>query len=175
MDEDVALIGQIIGEHKLIIQKVRTLEGVTNDLSAMLELEKAEEDFVLGRFSDQRQALQSWQEAIEAVDQGLQAHFEREETGVLTIFEKHGGGMLASALHILLHEHEELKNRIAKLKKDAAELATGELSREVWEGKVWGIRSYIGRTRKLIEAHARSEMELLQTLRSRLQRGNRGE
>jgi uncharacterized protein YlaN (UPF0358 family) len=82
--------------------------------------------------------------------------------------------MLASALHILLREHEEIRNRIAKLKKDAAELATGELSREVWEGKVWGIRSYIDHTRKLIEAHAKSEMELLQTLRSRLQRENRG-
>lgn len=170
MIEDVALIDQIIEEHELILRRVRTLEGATSDLAAMLDLERVKEDFVPGRFGDRGGDLQSWQEAIEAVDKGLQTHFEREERGVLTVFEKHGGGMLASALHILLREHEELRNRIAKLKKDAAELAAGGMSREVWEGKAWGIGSYIAHTRKLIEAHAKSEFELLQTLRSRLLR-----
>ena len=170
MNEDVALIDQIIREHRLIRQRVRTLEGVTSDLSAMVDLESAKEGFVPGRFDEQSQALQSWQEAIELVDKGLQAHFGREETRLLTVFEKHGGGMLASAMHILLREHEELRNRFAKLKKDGAELAVEKSSREVWEGKAWGMRSYVSHTRKLIEVHVRSEMELLQTLRSRLER-----
>ena len=125
MEEALALISQIIEEHKLILQRVRTLERVTNDISAMLELDRAKEDFVPGRLGDQKAALQKWQKSLEAIDQGIKAHFDREETGLLTAFEKHGGRMLASALRALLSEHEELRNRLAKLKTEAVELAVG--------------------------------------------------
>lgn len=165
MKEVLALIDKIIEEHKLILQRVRTLDRATNDVSAMLELERAKEDFVPRRFGDQRRALQIWQESIEAVDEGLQAHFDREERSLLTAFEKYGDRMFASALHVLLLEHEELRNRFAKLKTEVAELAVGGLSREVWEGKAWGVRTYVNHTLKLLKAHAQSEQELLETLR----------
>jgi len=174
MEETLALIDKIIEEHKLIFHRVQTLDRATNDIRAMLELERAKEDFVPRRFGDQRRALQIWQESIEAVDEGLQAHFDREEKGLLTAFEKYGDRMLASALHVLLLEHEELRNRFAKLKTEVAELAVGGLSREVWEGKAWGVRTYLNHTLKLLEAHAQSEQELLETLRSESRRTIKG-
>jgi len=82
--------------------------------------------------------------------------------------------MLASALHVLLSEHAELRNHFAKSKTETAELAAGELSREVWEGKVWGMRTYINHTMKLLEAHAQSEQELLMTLRRQLKEMKKG-
>lgn len=168
VEEALDLIKKIIKEHKLILQRALTLAQAINDVSAMLELDRAKEDFVPGRFGDQRRALQIWQESIEALDEGLQAHFDREEKGLLTAFEKYGDRMLASALHVLLLEHEELRNRLAKSKTETAELAVEGLSRGVWEGKAWGLRVYVSHTRNLLEAHAKSEQELLLTLRRRL-------
>jgi len=174
VEEVLALIEEIIEEHKLILHRVRTLDGAINDVSAMLELERAKEDFVPGRFGDQRRALEIWQESIEALDEGLQAHFDREEKGLLTAFEKYGDRMLASALHALLHEHEELRDRLTKSKVEMAELAAGGLSRGVWEGRVWGLRVYVSHTRNLLEAHAKSEQELLLTLRRQLEERKKG-
>ncbi|MFC1916773.1 hypothetical protein ACFLX1_01395, partial [Chloroflexota bacterium] len=58
---------------------------------------------------------------------------------------------------------------LAKSKTGIAELAVEGLSREIWEGKVWGLRAYVSHTRNLLEAHAKSEQELLLTLRRQLE------
>ncbi len=173
MEETIDLIDKIIEEHKQIIGKVQALEQVTNDASALLRLDVAREDFVPGRLSNQKQGLQNWQESLEIIDQGIQAHFNREETGLLTAFEQHGGKMLASALRALLSEHKGIREHLTKLKKDVAELTIGGSSREVWEERVWGVRSYLAHTRKLFEVHARSEQRLFRTLRSELKRAQK--
>ena len=173
--EALALIKLIIEEHKIILQKVQTLEQVANDASAIKGLDQAEKGFVPGRLNDQRRVLQTWQESVEIVDQGLQDHFDREETRLSTAFDKCGDSMLASALRALLLEHGELRNRLAKARKDVAELTNGGAQREVWEGRAWGARVYITHTRKLIEAHHQSEQKLLLTLRMKLTRAVKGE
>lgn len=168
MEEAFALIDQLIEEHKQILQRFQVAEQAANDAVAILELDKAEEDFVPGRFGDQRQGLQNLQELLEAIEKRLQGHFDREETGLLTIFEQHRGGMLASGLRVLLLEHQEIKDRIAESKKEVAELASGDLSREVREGGAWGVRVYLSHTRKLIQVHTQSEQELFRKLRTEL-------
>jgi len=168
MEEAIALINQIIEEHKKILQEAQNAEQVANDVDAVIQLDKAKEDFVPGRFGDQKQGLQSLQDSLEAIDKGLQGHFDREEKGLLAVFEQQGGGMLASGLRILLLEHGELKDRIAESRKEVSELAAGRLSREVQEGKTWGVRVYISHTRRLLEAHAQSEQELFQKLKREL-------
>ena len=170
MEEALALINQLIEEHKQILQEAQTTEQVANDVDTILQLDKAKEGFVPGRFSDQRQGLQTLQDSLEAIDSGLQAHFDREEKKLLAVFEQYGGETLASGLRFLILEHQELKDRIAESKREAAELAVEGLSREVREGKAWGIRVYISHTRKLIEAHAQSEQELFHKLRAELMR-----
>ena len=167
MDETITLLDKIIEEHKQITQKVRGAEQVLSDLEAGLKLGRAKEDFMPGR-DDRRRHIRKLQQSLETIDKGLHAHFDREEKGLLTAFERRGDSMLVSALRVLLLEHQELKNRIAKSKKDASELAIEELSREVWEGRAWGMRTYINHTLKLLEVHAQSEQELLLMLRSKL-------
>ena len=168
MKEALTLIDQLIEEHKVILQRAQTVERIVNDLDAISEMHKAKEDFVPGRLGDQKQGLQSLQESLKTIDNGLQAHFDREERGLLTVFEEHGGGMLAAALHILLLEHKEIKDRIAESKEEVDELASGKLSREVGEGKAWGMRVYISHTLKLLGVHTESEEELFQKLRAEL-------
>ena len=170
MEDALALIDQLIQEHKQILQRLQATEQVANDVGAILQLDRAKEEFVPGRFSDQKQGLQGLQDSLEAIDKGLQTHFDREEKGLLTVLEQHKGEMLASGLRILFLEHQELKDRIAESKKEVAELVATGLSREVREGKAWGVRVYISHTRKLIEAHAQSEQELFHKLRAELMR-----
>ena len=170
MEEALALIDQLIEEHKRILQGVQTLEQAANDAMAILKLDRAKEDFVPGRFDDPKQSLQSLQDSLETIEKGIQAHFGREESRLLTVLQQHGGGILASGLHVLLLEHKELQNRISESKKEVAELAVEGLSREVREGKAWGVRVYLSHTRKLIQAHAQSEEVLFRTLKSELKK-----
>lgn len=167
MEEARALIEKIIEEHKQIIRGVQTWEQVANDATALLEIEKAKENFMPGRF-DQIEGLKKLEERREIIDKGLQAHFEREENALLATFEKHGGTMLVSALHSLLLEHDDIRKRLAHSKNHVAELMSGKLSRHVWEASAHDMRAHISHTLKLIEAHAKSEQELLLALKNRL-------
>lgn len=170
MEETVALIDELIEEHKQILQEFQTIEQVANDVSGIIQLDKAKEDFLPGRFNDQKQGLQNLQDSLEAIDNGLQSHFNREEKQLSAVLKQHKSETLASGLRLLLLEHQELKDRIAESKKEVVALAVESLSREVREGKAWGVRVFISHTRKLIEAHAQSEQELFHKLRAELMR-----
>lgn len=167
MEETLALIEKIVEEHKSIMQGVRSLEQAASDAEAIVGLEKAKETFMPGRL-EQEQGLKKLQASLEAIDQGLRAHFNREETGLMNVFEKHGNKELASALRSLLLEHEDLRNRLAHAKKHVAELMSGGLSRQLWEASAHDMRAHISHTRKLLEAHAEIEQELFHRLRTEL-------
>jgi iron-sulfur cluster repair protein YtfE (RIC family) len=168
MEDIVALIDRLIDEHKVIVRDARSLEQVANDASALADLAEARETFVPGRF-DQKQSLQKLQESLEAIDQGLQAHFHREETGILTAFEKHGDRKLVTTLNSLLLEHEDLRNRLAHSREHVAELVDGGLARHRWEASANDMRAHISHTLRLLEAHAAIENELFIGMRQHLQ------
>ena len=170
MEETIALIDKIIAEHNEIMQRAKALEQVANDVEALGRLEEATKTFMPGRL-DQKQGLQEMQGLLETIDEGLQAHFIREETGLLAAFEKHGDKKLASALHSLLLEHDDLRNRLSQAVKQVAELASGGLSRHLWEASAHDLRAHISHTLKLLGAHARGELELLLKLRQQLGAG----
>jgi len=108
-------------------------------------------------------------EVLEKIDKGLQEHFNREETGLLEAFEKHGSRKLVTALNSLLIEHKDLRSRLAQSKKDVADLLEGNLARHKWEANANDMRAHISHTRKLLEAHAAIENELLVELRRLIQ------
>ena len=167
MDKDVALIEEIIAEHKIIMQRAQNLEQLVSDAKAIAGLEEAKEAFMPGRF-EQESGLQKLQEALGIIDQGLQAHFSREETALLAVFKRHGNKELIEALRSLLLEHEDLRNRLAHSKKHVAELISGGLSRHRWEASAHDMRAHISHTRKLLGAHAGIEQELFHELRTEL-------
>lgn len=167
MPEIVALIDTIIEEHKVIFERLQTLEQVANDVQGIVALEKAKDTFVPGRF-DQGKSLKKMQDLLEKTSQGLEAHFNREEKGLLSAVEKHGDKRLTSALHTLLLEHKDLRNRFTQSKNHITELTSQRLSRHVWDATADDMRAHISHTRKLLEAHAEIEMELLKGLRAEL-------
>ncbi len=171
--EILALIEKIIEEHRQIIGGFKTLERAANDASAIRGLGEAQEAFVPGRLGDQKRGVQSWQESLAIIDRGIRAHFDREETALLIAVEEYGDEEQVSAWHAWFTEHEELRKRLTKLKKDTAELAVESLPRELWEGKAWGIRSYQAHTRKLFEVHALGEQKLLRMLRRELMKAQK--
>lgn len=170
MKETASLIISILEEHAQLIEAIQISETIVNDIGAGQNLEAALDDFMPKSLGGQAKILEDLRESLERIDKGLQAHFDREEKALLAAFEEQGRRTLASALRVLLTEHQELKNRIAKLRQDATELATEKLSRGIWEGTAYGMRAYMFHTRKLLEAHAGSEEELFQ----RLQKETRG-
>ena len=174
MEEITALIDRIISEHKVIKERVQSLEQAANDASTLVELKEAKEAFVPGRF-DQKQGLQRLQELLETIDKGLQEHFDREETGLLAAFEKRGDKKLVTTLNSLLLEHKDLRNRLACSKGQVAELVSGGLARHQWEAGANDMRAYLSHTRKLLEAHAVIENELLVELRQHLKEENNRE
>lgn len=163
-EEVIALIDRIIEEHRVFLQ---TLDQVANDAQAMLGLEKAQQAFMPGRL-EEKQSLQKMQGLLATVDQGMRAHFNREETRLLPAFEKYGDKKLVSALESLLTQHADLRQRFSREKELMAELTSGKLSRHIWEASAQDMRAHISHTHKVFEAHARSEQKLLHTLRSEL-------
>jgi iron-sulfur cluster repair protein YtfE (RIC family) len=166
------LIEQIIEEHKTIRQRLQSMEEVANDTEALRGFEKAQEGFMPGRF-DQKLGLGRLEELVNLVDQGLQTHFDREETALLAAFEEQGDRELASAFHSLLLEHRDLRNRLAHTRDHISQLTGGELPRHHWEATAYDMRAHISHTRRLLEAHAEVEQELLQSLRRRLLGGEK--
>jgi uncharacterized phage infection (PIP) family protein YhgE len=169
MEDVVALIDNLIDEHKTIAEDAQSLEQVANDASTLVALEEAKETFVPGRF-DQKSSLQKLQDSLESIDRGLQAHFNREESGLLAAFEKHGDRKLVTTLNSLLLEHEDLRNRLAHAKEHVAELLGGGLARHQWEASANDMRAHLSHTRKLLEAHAAIENELFVAMRQHLKR-----
>ena len=173
MEETIALIDKIIKEHSVIGREMKSLEQATNDAEGIMKLEKAKDEFVPGRF-EQKQGLKELQASLERVIEGLEAHFSREETALLAAFEEHGNRELATGLRSLLLEHEDLRNRFAHSREHVAELIGGGLSHHLWEASANDMRAHLSHTRKLLEAHAEIEQEILKKLRSELKGTKKG-
>ena len=163
MREIIELVEKIIEEHRTILQKMETLEQVANDVEAIAGLKTAKDSFMPGRFS-QKKSLEEFRELLQTVDEGLQAHFSREEKTLLAGFEKYGDSKLAKALHSLFTEHKPLRDRLARSKEHMTQLSEGGLPRQIWEATAYDMRAYISETRKRLKTHAESEQELLRTL-----------
>ena len=168
MNEVLDMVNSIIEEHKEIEKIIQGTEQIVNDFGAMVEVKTATDIYEPASTDSERRSLERFRESLKKVEEGLDAHFHREETSLLKAFEERGGIVLASALNALLKEHEEIRNRLTKLEHDAAELAERESLRQSWHGKAYGMRVYFVHTRSLIEAHARSEQELFQAVKEKL-------
>jgi len=167
MKKATALIEEVIKEHKSVLEKVRRLDQMVGDAEALSGLDEARDTFVPGRFN-QMEKLAGLRELFDSLDEGLKGHFEREESAVLGAFVEQGDRELVSSFRSLMQEHTELRNRLATTKESLSQLSSGELSAHHWQATAHDLRAYIAHTRKLLQAHAEAEQELLLALRQRL-------
>jgi hypothetical protein len=169
MEDALAIIEQIIEDHKVISQRFQAAEQIANDAEALTSFDKAKEAFMPGRLA-QQPGLQELQASLAKIEQGLHHHFHLEETSLPGVVDRYGDEENKSDLRSLLLEHKDLRNRLAHSKKHVAELVEGNLSRHLWEASAHDMRAYITHTRKLLEAHAEIEQELLHELLNRLKK-----
>jgi hemerythrin-like domain-containing protein len=167
MDETLALIEQLIKEHKVISDNIQSIEAAANDASLLADLEDAGETFVPGRF-DQKQSLEKLEGLVQTIESWLEKHFNREETALLKAIEQHGDSKFVTAFNSLLLEHADLKNRVAQTRSHVAELAAGGMGAHQWAASASDMRAHLNHTRKLLEAHAGIENELFAELRQHL-------
>ena len=169
MEDDLSIIERVIAEHKTIRQGFQNLEKIANDAEALMGFEEAKEAFMPGRL-DQKQGLSQLEDTLSAIEDGMQRHFHFEETSLPTVVDHRGDAEMKSSLRSILLEHVDLRNRLTHSKKHAAELVGGGMARHRWEASAHDMRTYISHTRKLLEAHAEIEQELLHELHNRLQK-----
>jgi len=169
MEDDLAIIERVIAEHKTIRQHFQRLEKVANDAEAMVGLEEAKEAFMPGRLG-QKKGLLSLGNTLNTIEGGLQRHFHFEEISLPEVVDHCGDEEDRASLRSILLEHADLRNRVARSKKHVAELTNADMARHRWEASAHDMRAYISHTRKLLEAHAEIEQELLHELRDRLQK-----
>ena len=167
-EEILALIEQIIKEHRVMMEGIITLEHAANDASAITGLETAKGSFMPGRF-DEKESLQKMQAQMEIVENVIYAHFNNEETRLVDAFKNYGDKNLVFALQNLLLDHEEIRNRFATSRNQVSELINGDLSRQIWEASAHDLRAHITHTRWLLGTHAGSEYELLMVLKRKLE------
>ena len=169
MEDDLEIIERVIAEHETIKQHFHNLEQVANDAQAMMGFEQAKEAFMPGRL-DQKQGLHELEDTLKAIEDGLHEHFHFEETSLPTVVARYSDEELKSSLRSILLEHIDLRNRLVHSTKHVSELVSGGMARHHWEASAHDMRAYISHTRKLLEAHAEIEQELLYKLRSRLKK-----
>ena len=171
MSKTLALVEQILDEHKQIHGSFEKLGKISGDATAAAELgsEKTKDYFVPKSLDDKGEGMRRWKETLEAIDGGLKAHFNREETALASAFKREGTPDLADAFDKLLAEHEGINAHVAKLMKDAEDIASGEKI-EVWEGSGWGMKTNVETLRDEIMAHAEREQVLLGKMKSHLQK-----
>ena len=168
MEDIIATVDKTIEEHKSVLHCALDSQTIAEDVCASMWLSEAREQMTPGRLGGQRAAMERLQESLVTLQAGLEEHFQREERALLGAFERQTNKAMAGALAALLGEHQELRQRIATLRKDVAELLSEQTSLEVWQAKAWGIRAYMRHTANLLEAHASSEEELLTRAREQL-------
>ncbi len=161
IEDIIALIEQLLKEHQQFLKSISTVEQITNDLGVAFQLEEVKTSMMPGRLGQKRQDLPELGEMVAVLKSKLEGHFCREEVGLVNALKQHGNLMLISALNTLLLEHPPLRDRLYNLQREIIELEVEGLSREVWEGKVWGLRAYIMHTRRVLEEHSHSEYSLL--------------
>ena len=147
--------------------KVFNPDNPAEKICADCAMDEAKETFMPGRL-DQKQGLQKMREILQKLDEGLRAHFTREETALLAAFEKHGDRELVKGLNALLGEHADLRKRLEHAQRHIIELLEGGLAQHKWQASAHDMRTHMTHTRKLIEAHAAAELPLLKQLRRKL-------
>lgn len=178
-DEVVALINRLIEEHKILNLDMASLENVVNDAGAIINFERAKDIYIPGR-PGAKDDLKKLDKLLDTIDQGLRAHFDREEKGLNTAFDKLGTPEMAKAFHTLvlehdglrdrLSQHQNIKNNLFKSLKGSDEPDHGTMTRQQWEATAHDMRAYIIQSRKLVREHTFREhglftglLELLST------------
>lgn len=164
----LAAIERIILEHKRIMQNLNDIEHIANDAEAMSTIDKAKSDFMPGKLNHKNGILEL-QEMYEKLNSGIRAHFNFEETELTRALEQTKHPEAVEALHMLLLEHNDLRDRFAQAQNEIARLARGDLDKNLWQAAGYDMRAHLTYTHKMLLVHAGKEQEMLLALKHKLE------
>jgi hemerythrin-like domain-containing protein len=173
MDDVLALIDQLIAEHKEVGEKSASLEKAANDVRLLTGLKEAGTMFVRGQIS-QDEDLKNLAQIINIIAAWLDKHFEREETALRPAVVKYGNDRFVGSLDSLLFEHSELRDRILHALVHIDELTGGSLDRARRDASVRDLKLHLNHSRKLLETHAARENHFFAEFRRHLSKAARG-
>jgi hypothetical protein len=165
----IGIIDRIFAEHKLLISDTSKLVNITNDAGALIAINRSNEAFMPGR-TDQVQGLAKFEELRKKIQDGLNAHFNLEETLVLEAIVEHGNLTFIGPFKTLLSEHNLFRNQMDSIKSLSNELIAGQLSRAIWETQAYDMRIQTTNLQKQLEIHATNERILLVKLKEDLKK-----
>jgi iron-sulfur cluster repair protein YtfE (RIC family) len=167
MVDVISIIDKILEEHRVLLNDAKQLEMITNDAGAMMAMAKSKDVFMPGRL-DQVQSLKKFEELRNKVQEGLIAHFNREETYLLEAVLELGDQNIITGLKKLLAEHVVFKSRLEELKAQTDELINGQISRAMWETKAYDMRAHLSNMHTHLEKHAKDEQVLFNNIRKNI-------
>jgi hypothetical protein len=167
MTDVIGIIDKIIEEHKILLNQATQFEKITNDAGAMIAMTKSKEVFMPGRL-EQSQSLKKFEDLRNKIQEGLSAHFQREETSLLEAILEFGDKNIIITLKKLLSQHWAFRTSLKDLQYESNELINGQLSRALWEPKAYIMRSHIAEMHTRLEQHAKNEQQLFNDVRKQL-------
>ena len=169
MAELLVLIEQLIAEHKVVKEKLLTLETAMNDAQLIVDIKHARDAFRPGS-PDWEVDLYNVKTVLENISSWLEKHFEREETVLRPAIEVYGDNTILSSLNQLLFEHADLRYRMDHSKKRVLELIAGNLEKNIWQVTAEDVRSYLDHTDSLLATHASAENKLFNSVRKAIKK-----
>ena len=170
MSEVIDLIQQIINEHTTILGGVMNVEKSVNDVKLMAAFGETEREITSFRL-EQSDGLRKLQDGLENLLSQVRAHFNREETTLLTAFRNHGDEKTMQTFQSLLTEHEQLRNQIVYCKLHLDKMTDILLSYEQRSKAAKELQQEINKTSSMLEQHAGREQMLFNVLLDELKKG----
>lgn len=162
MEDKLAVINRIIEWHQTIREHVRLVGDSLTDWEALLDLENIRQEWIPGQLEVPDEKQKKLQQAVRALEEGLQNHFAYEEQVLPPLL----GELFMRALIL---DHQEIKREISRAKALADGVKLDRLSRGESLLKESGVQQTIGGLCQMIEEHASREETVLEMLRRALQ------
>ena len=159
MQNSLAVIDRLIREHEAIRQKAAGIADLISDEGAVKllgEIDAAN----LGRLL----------ELLKSTMQGLETHFNFEESGLLAAAERFDDRRMNTAFSTLFLQHEKLRNDFTSSIRDLTQLLNERPSGRVGQKQARDTLARLNVTISMLKSHAASEDKLLHELKAALEK-----
>jgi chromosome segregation ATPase len=167
MQNALSVIDRLIREHQAIRQNTAGLAQSISDDGAVKILAEIEPPGAKG--SGDTANLARLLELLKSTAQGLDAHFNFEETGLMAAAERFGDRRLTTAFSTLFLQHEKLRNEFAGCERAIADLMNSRFTGRERGEKTKETQKQLNAAIEQLKNHAASEDILLRDLKKRLE------
>jgi hypothetical protein len=161
MPDAAAIINRAIAEHHAIHEHIKMAGDTLNDIEGLLTLQQIHASWSQSSIEDLTEKQQRMQQAVAALEKGLERHFGFEEELLLPLF----GKILADAIK---REHHDISAKIASARAMLDKLDLAGLERRELFAKKSEVQDTISYLCQAVEEHAQHEETILELMKKAL-------